>query len=573
MIEQALSYARRGIPVFRVGPDKRPLESNGFHDATTDPEEIRTRWEATPNAGIGAPTGRATFVVIDVDPRHGGDDSLHDLERRHGELPPTPRSVTPSGGYHYLFAAPSEEVRNTAGHPAPGLDVRGDGGYIVVPPSPGPNGRGYEWDVALDERPPAPMPRWLLDAIQRRNGGPSDVPHKLPEGKIPHGQQHHHLCSLAGTLRRRNVGEQAIAAMLIAENREHLEKPGTDEEMRKLARSAMRWDPDSEVAFEDFLLADDGNLPTLPFMTVAEAMKAVPDEPEWFAKPWLAPGVSTLGFAPYKCGKSSLVWGYLRAVERGDVVFLGQPVSGGFSCLFLTEEGPFTIRDKVFDLQLAGEDVEILYRRDVRGVSWEQVWRAAIQRCKEKGHRALVLDTVSTWCGLEGESENHSGAVNAAVAPFKEAAEEAGVALLLLHHARKSGGTHGQAVRGSSQFLALVDTYWELSFLGEDKFCPRKLSVTSRFADDTEPVAYTYVDGEFDHTDDVEGATESKTSRRSDVLEAVKLGARTAEEVAESTGASVYTCRKHLNALHKRGKITRAGTGTGDSPYRFAVAS
>ena len=135
-LEAALSYARRAIPVFPCEPGgKRPLTHNGFWDATTDEPRLRTWWRRRPSANVGVPTGKESgLLVLDVDPREGGT-----------------RSRTGGGGTHVFFRYPAgEEVRNSAGWLGPGLDVRGEGGYVVVPPSR--TRSAYEWI----ERSPSP---------------------------------------------------------------------------------------------------------------------------------------------------------------------------------------------------------------------------------------------------------------------------------------------------------------------------------------------------------------------------------------------------------------------------------
>ena len=146
LIKAALSYARRGIPVFPCEPGgKRPLTYNGFWDATNDLGRVKAWWGRWPAANVGVPTGKSSgLLVLDVDQRDGGPQTLAALERENGSLPRTARSRTGRGGVHVFFRYPPEkEVRNSAGWLGPGLDVRGEGGYVVVPPSrtQGP----YEW--------------------------------------------------------------------------------------------------------------------------------------------------------------------------------------------------------------------------------------------------------------------------------------------------------------------------------------------------------------------------------------------------------------------------------------------
>jgi hypothetical protein len=135
MLEAALAYVARGVPVFPVLPNaKSPLSAHGFKDATTDAQQVRAWWGASPLANIGMPTGTTSGIfVVDVDPRNGGDVEWAMLVAQNGE-PVTRRVRTPSGGIHLYFRCPAAGIKTRA-HIRPGIDVRGDGGYVVVPPS------------------------------------------------------------------------------------------------------------------------------------------------------------------------------------------------------------------------------------------------------------------------------------------------------------------------------------------------------------------------------------------------------------------------------------------------------
>jgi hypothetical protein len=167
LLRAALAYAGRGVPVFPCEPGgKRPLTRNGHWDATTDRRAIERLWRRQPFANIGLPTGKKSgIVVLDVDADDGGPESLTKLEREGIPVPRTARTRTGGGGIHVFFRYPSEtEIRNSAGLLGPGLDVRGEGGYVVVPPSRTQG--AYEWV----DRSPLAETSWLIDRLTERDG-------------------------------------------------------------------------------------------------------------------------------------------------------------------------------------------------------------------------------------------------------------------------------------------------------------------------------------------------------------------------------------------------------------------
>lgn len=150
--EAALELAAQGVRVFPVGADKAPRTPNGFHDATTNAEAVGAwEWDGMIGAAIAPGT-----LVIDVDPRNGGDKTMFLLKNEGKELPPTRTVKTKSGGFHYHFRVPDAVALR--GKLGPGVDVKRAGkGYVVVPPSP-----GYR---LLGDEAPVPAPEWLLEEL------------------------------------------------------------------------------------------------------------------------------------------------------------------------------------------------------------------------------------------------------------------------------------------------------------------------------------------------------------------------------------------------------------------------
>ena len=187
MLEAALRYASMGWPVLplhmpvKTGPDavcscgredcgsvgKHPRLKHGLKDATADVKQVRVWWKRWPDANIGVVTGPASGLwVLDVD-GSVGVANIKALNEHFGELPPAPVQQT-GGGYHIIFAFPAGGDFHNKASFVPHLDVRADGGYIVVAPSLHRSGRRYKWvrDVNMD-KPPLP-PAWLLDLAEGR---------------------------------------------------------------------------------------------------------------------------------------------------------------------------------------------------------------------------------------------------------------------------------------------------------------------------------------------------------------------------------------------------------------------
>lgn len=145
------------LPVFPCDDHKRPLTLRGFKDASRDPAVIRRMFSNPRAVMIGVPTGAISgFVVVDVDVKNGGQGQAW-LDANSHRLVQTRTIRTGSGGLHLYFLHPSQPVKNSASKLAPNIDVRGDGGYVIVPPSP-----GY---AVADDAPIAEIPAWLLPAI------------------------------------------------------------------------------------------------------------------------------------------------------------------------------------------------------------------------------------------------------------------------------------------------------------------------------------------------------------------------------------------------------------------------
>lgn len=245
MAEAAARYLARGWSVLPLRPrDKRPLiRWEHLQNERPSEDNIAEWFRRWPDANIGIVTGEiSNLIVLDVDPKHGGDAVLERLERRYRPLSATVEVVTGGGGRHLYFAHPGGLTRNRAGL-AQGIDLRGDGGYVVAPPSIHPSGRLYTWVPGRtpDEMTLAPLPRWLIVPIRgpRIGRSLSDWRRLVREG-VAEGQRNSTIASLTGHLLWHGVDSDVALELLLAWNRMRCRPPLEDAEVAQVVASIVR---------------------------------------------------------------------------------------------------------------------------------------------------------------------------------------------------------------------------------------------------------------------------------------------------------------------------------------------
>jgi len=245
--QAAFTYLARGWSVIPAqAGEKRPLVRwEDFQHRLPTEDELQKWFARWPDANIAIVTGAVSgLVVLDVDPKHGGEQSLVELERRFGPLPQTITAVTGGGGRHFYFAHPGDEVRNRAGL-APGIDLRGDGGLVVAPPSLHPSGRHYAWMAGCDPAtlPPSAMPPWLLVLARGQTphlGHPIGHWRALVRNGVDEGTRNTTIASLTGHLLWHGVDPEVLLELLLCWNRVRCHPPLSDDEVVRTVESIER---------------------------------------------------------------------------------------------------------------------------------------------------------------------------------------------------------------------------------------------------------------------------------------------------------------------------------------------
>lgn len=249
MIDAALKYAERGWPIIPLhsikddtctcnkscsSPSKHPRLRNGVKGATTNQSIITKWWGKWPDANIGIATGKQSgLIVLDVDPDHGGSDSLQELTDSYGELE-TLSQNTGGNGKHYLFTYPPnvDAIKNSAGKIGGGLDIRADNGYIVAPPSNHKSGNLYRWET---DKPLSDIPNWLLFLITEEKKQPEHTE------AITEGNRNNYLARIGGKLRNEGKSRKQLEIALLEENKIKCNPPLDDSEVSKIAASISKY--------------------------------------------------------------------------------------------------------------------------------------------------------------------------------------------------------------------------------------------------------------------------------------------------------------------------------------------
>lgn len=288
MLKEALDYASRGFYVIPLhNPEgvgcscrqlhcenigKHPRTRHGLLDASIEEAQILEWWTMWPSANIGIVTGeKSGLVVLDVDKKHDGDKSIAALQAKYEKITERIIAKTGGGGWHLLFKHPGGRVGNIQNTDILGLgiDVRGDGGYIVAPPSRHAEGKRYEWAIEPNGILPE-MPVWLKLLLSRPKL--QVAPIDIISPPIPEGARNKTLTSLAGSMQRRAMSAEAILAALKTENERRCNPPLSQEEVAMIAKSIQRYPADAPAYVP---LDPSGN--ELPITDVKEGLFSVKD--------------------------------------------------------------------------------------------------------------------------------------------------------------------------------------------------------------------------------------------------------------------------------------------------------
>lgn len=508
MTQTAIDYARRGWAVFPCKPKaKEPATPHGFKDASKDPATIAEQFERMPSANIGIATGTASGVwVLDIDPRNGGDESIRKLAADGLDLGETLTAITGGGGLHYFYRVNGAPVRCRS-NVWRGVDVKGDGGYIVAPGSIHPSGESYEW---MNESPIIDAPDWLIQAVTAEPAKPEPIakPSSGDTGKTlaaileikttDNGDGSKRLYTAACRCVEHGLSDgDALAAIRAYAMVRPFPRDWTDTQIIQRIR-------DAEAKVTRGAVVSTANRAE----PVCLRMDEVQAEPvSWLWPNRIAVGKLTLLAGDPSLGKSLLTLDLASRISRGTAWPDCQEIPNppGAVVILSSEDDPAdTIKPR---LLAAGADcrrvVAFTGIRELDPETGEACLLAftlvhdlaLLERVIETTAecRAVVMDPITAYMG---KTDSHKNAdVRGLLSPLSELAARRRVAILGITHLNKSGaGAAMYRSMGSLAFVAAARAAW---LVAKDQSDPARrlfLPIKNNLAPDGGGLAFRIID-------------------------------------------------------------------------------
>jgi hypothetical protein len=461
MKNHALHYAGLGLAVFPIKPrSKQPLTTHGFKDASKDQQQIEQWWTQWPDANIGIATGGVSggLVVIDldIDDNKGVDGrvTLREWEAHHGGLPvDTWMAITGRGGYHYFYHD-TATVRNRTGI-YKGIDVRGEGGYIVAPPSIHPNGNTYTWEHDPVLFPLAEANGIIFDFLCPSDGNQEIMSFALPD-KIMDGERTSAMVKLVCSQQAKGLSDEAIRAAVRAENEQKCNPPLMDRELEKEVFPAISRYQKGTAHYQEKDYSRRSNWNAQPPKVKPGPVKLVSmdqveeKEPEWLINDYIPRGQITVLAGDGGAGKTTIWCAIAAAVSSGSKCFLNQDNPFAGNCkpgkvLFFSSEdtAEYTL---VSRLRKNGAKLENVLSLSLADDAFSEI-KFDSERLEEiiKEYRPelVLFDPLQSFIPPNIQMGQRN-AMRACLNPLIGLGEQYGVTFIIVVHTNKQSGMWGR---------------------------------------------------------------------------------------------------------------------------------
>ena len=481
--QAALDWAAAGFYVFPcIVAGKEPACLKGHNSATRDTAKIEAWWDENPNYNIGVSPHLSGHWVLDIDPQNKGDETLAELETIHGLLPETTRIRTPRGGVHHWF---SGECRSTTGSVGLGIDTKGRGGYVLVPPST-VFGAFYEYDT--NDADIVPGPEWVINKLNTKTETftASDIDLDLPQNieraisflknRAPGVQGHGgdaYALQTAYFVRDFGISRHVVLDLMMEHWNDRCDPPWDRDELDVKTINAAKYAQNEpgklaiepvETLFANFAATAPTVVePRSPYYNYDTDEQLLLPRPTWMLPGLLQDNSVAVIFGPTGSFKSFIALDIALHIANGKAGY-GRDACDPKPVVYFDAENFFeTATAKVPAWKLVNQSAQrfplYLVEKIPPAVEHEQINKAI--SCM-KAHPALVVIDTLAFLG-RGLEENSSRDMNLVLAAAEHIRDHFKCTVLLIHHTGKNAEN---GPRGSSAIAAGVTTMLEVqSFL------------------------------------------------------------------------------------------------------------
>lgn len=585
-IATALEYLSRGWSVFPV-KGKKPLLSSWhpYQERLPEVEEIRRWWTKWPDAGIAIVTGKiSNLVVVDIDPDKGGT--------REGIEATGRITVTGRKGWHYYYSYPKDADRvSNRVEARPGVDVRGDGGYVIAAPSVHENGNSYAWESQDDL---ASMPAWVSapSPVSELAHDPNERPwvSDMLGGNIPEGQRNDTVARYAGYLCSKGMAlEIAQAHAVLTSN--GWDNPLPESEVRRTVASVYQTakrNEDRNTEEEKKKLAQPFR--ALRFHEYLEEYGAY--EQQWLADKWMLENTIAFVASPPGGYKTWITFDLAVSVASGKPFLDVVPVNVSGPVIIIQQEDfagqiaerlaliaeakygipPITKDTPMFAWPEPVPDLPIYIHPDAELRIDDQIVMSRLENLiKEVRPKMMIIDPLYFAVSMD----NHMADAVKDLKVFKRLRDEYGCTFVFVHHTNKSGAESfdRQAMWGSQFLNAFLETGIHTRGLADEpgavvvhrhfKGTGAVEKVRLDFDISTEPGEFRYKVTQNKASDDdvnLAGAPAGTSARQQQILTALMDGPAKAGALMERTGIAKTAFYSHMSKLEEQGRVLKNGS-------------
>jgi len=460
VLQYALRYWERGWNIIPVDRDKKPkVKWEQYQHRRVSKKDIERWWTEWPDANIGIITGSISrLVVVDIDDEEGIE---HIKPFLNGE---TLKATTGGGGVHFYFRHPGGHVPNTV-RMLPGVDCRGDGGYVVVPPSVHKNGQVYVW--GNEEANISEFPETLLSHVQKSKKKLSVEDWST---EVQKGKRDEELTRRAGKLLQVGIPAHEVLSMLQSWNLNHCKPPLEEKQVEKIVMSITKREEQKKQSQEQ----QEEYFRVYPFEETLE--KYGFEEVTWSINEWVPEGTCGLIVAPPANYKTWLLLDLAVSMTTGKPFLNRYQVEKPGPVLLIQQEDPFPMLfSRIGTIMNIGEPTEhkdefllpkappfpSIYWHIDRLLNFDNEQsidglRRAIDKIKPV---MVIVDPL--YSAISSKDYMAEGAQT--MLSLKRIRDEFGCSFMIAHHTVKRGDMDGRESLWGSQFLnAWLETGWQI---------------------------------------------------------------------------------------------------------------